>query len=101
MHKYSIIIFIKNLNNLLCLSSYKIIFFKKKLFIIIFKFSKLANVYPIFKRGNKIIQIYSNFQQVSYPIKSITLKNFKYSFFFFIKISNNLSCKQSYRIIFY
>ena len=100
MHKYSIIIFIKNLNNLSCLSSYKIIFFKKKLFIIIFKFSKLANVFPIFKRGNKRIQIYSNFQQVSYPIKSITLKNFKYSFFF-IKILNNLSCKKSYRILFY
>ena len=100
MHKYSIIIFIKNLNNLSCLSSYKIIFFKKKLFIIIFKFSKLANIFPIFKRENKRIQIYSNFQQVSYPIKSITLKNFKYSFFF-IKILNNLSCKKSYRIIFY
>ena len=80
MHKYLIIIFIKILNNLSCLSSYKIIF-KKYIFIIIFKFSKLANVFPIFKRGNKRIQIYSNFQQVSYPIKSITLKNFKYSFF--------------------
>ena len=57
MHKYSIIIFIKNLNNLSCLSSYKIIFFKKKLFITIFKFSKLANVFPIFKTGNKRIQI--------------------------------------------
>ena len=31
MHKHSIIIFIKNLNNLSCLSSYKIIFFKKKI----------------------------------------------------------------------
>ena len=97
MHKYSIIIFIKILNNLSCLSSYKIIFFKKKLFIIIFKFSKLANVFPIFKRGNKRILIYSNFQQVSYPIKSITLKQFKHSYFF-INILNNLSCKKCYRI---
>ena len=30
MHKYSIIIFIKNLNNLSCLSSYKIIFYQNK-----------------------------------------------------------------------
>ena len=30
MFKYSIIIFIKNLNNLSCLSSYKIIFYQKK-----------------------------------------------------------------------
>ena len=81
MYKYFIIIFIKNSNNLSCLSSYKIIFYQKKIFIIIFKFSKLSNVFPIFKRGNKRILIYSNFQQVSYPIKSITLKNFKYSFF--------------------
>ena len=29
MYKYSIIIFIKNLNNLSCLSSYKIIFYQK------------------------------------------------------------------------
>ena len=58
MYKYSIIIFIKNLNNLLCLSSYKTIFYKYMyIFIIIFKFSKLANVFPISKRGNKIIQI--------------------------------------------
>ena len=82
MHKYSIINFIKNLNNLSCLSSYKIIFFKKKLFIIIFKFLKLANVFPIFKRENKRIQIYSNFQQVSYPIKSITLKKICFYLFF-------------------
>ena len=45
MYKYSIIIFIKNLNNLSCLSSYKILFYQKKkiyiyiyIFIIIFKF---------------------------------------------------------------
>ena len=31
MHKYSIIIFIKHLNNLSCLSSYKIIIFLKKI----------------------------------------------------------------------
>ena len=64
MYKYSIIIFIKNLNNLSCLSSYKIIFYQNiyiyiyiYLFIIIFKFSKLANVFPISKKGNKRIQI--------------------------------------------
>ena len=56
MYKYSIIIFIKNLNNLSCLSSYKIIFYQY-IYIIIFKFSKLANVFPISKRGNKRIQI--------------------------------------------
>ena len=53
MYKYSIIIFIKNLNNLSCLSSYKIIFYQ----FIIFKFSKLANVFPISKGGNKRIQV--------------------------------------------
>ena len=61
MYKYSIIIFIKNLNNLSCLNSYKIIFYqtkkKKNIFIIIFKFSKLPNIFPISKRGNKRIQI--------------------------------------------
>ena len=58
MYKYSIIIFIKNLNNLSCLSSYKIIFYqKKKIIIIIFKFSKLANVFPISKKRNRRIQI--------------------------------------------
>ena len=51
MYKYSVIIFIKNLNNLSCLSSYKIIFYN--IYIIIFKFSKLANVFPISKRENK------------------------------------------------
>ena len=57
MYKYSIIIFIKNLNNLSCLSSYKIIFYpNKNMFIIIFKFSKVATVFSIFKRGNKRIQ---------------------------------------------
>ena len=55
MYKYSIIIFIKNLNNLSCLSSYKIIFYN--IYIIIFKFSKLTNVFPISKKGNKRIQI--------------------------------------------
>ena len=30
MYKYSIIIFIQNLNNMSCLSSYKIIFYQKK-----------------------------------------------------------------------
>ena len=59
MYKYSIIIFIKNLNNLSCLSSYKIIFYNIYiyLFIIIFKFSKPTNVFSISKRGNKKIQI--------------------------------------------
>ena len=49
MYKYSIIIFIKNLNNLSCLSSYKIIFYNIYiyLFIIIFKFSKPTNVFSI------------------------------------------------------
>ena len=56
MYKYSVIIFIKNLNNLSCLSSYKIIFYQY-IYIIIFKFSKLANIFPISKRGNKRIQI--------------------------------------------
>ena len=57
MYKYSIIIFIKNLNNLSCLSGYKIIFYNIYIYILIFKFSKLANVFPIYKRGNKRIQI--------------------------------------------
>ena len=35
----------------------KLYFNKKNVFIIIFKFSKLANVFPISKRGNKRIQI--------------------------------------------
>ena len=39
MYKYLIVIFIKNLNNLLCLSSYKIIFYQKKeKKIMVFKF---------------------------------------------------------------
>ena len=53
MYKYSIIIFIKNLNNLSCLSGYKIIFYNIYIYILIFKFSKLANVFPISKRENK------------------------------------------------
>ena len=60
MYKYSIIIFIKNLNNLICLSSYKIIFYQYiyiYIYIIIFKSSKLSNIFPISKRGNKRIQI--------------------------------------------
>ena len=57
MHKYSIIIFIKNLNNLLCLRVIKLCFTKKYIYIRIFKFSKLANVFPISKRENKRIQI--------------------------------------------
>ena len=54
MYNYSIIILIKNLNNLSCLSSCKIIFYQKNIyiFIIIFKFSKLVNVFPISKIGN-------------------------------------------------
>ena len=52
MHKYSIIIFIKKFNNLSYLSNYKIIFYQY-IYIIIFKFSKLANVFPISKKGNK------------------------------------------------
>ena len=60
MYKYSIIIFIKNLNNLLCLSSYKNISYTHThtyIYIYIFKFSKRVNVFPISKKGNKIIQI--------------------------------------------
>ena len=60
MYKYSIIIFIKNLNNLSCLSSYKIIFYQYiyiYIYIYIYKLSKLATVFPISKRGNKRIQI--------------------------------------------
>ena len=56
MYKYSIIIFIQNLNNMSCLSSYKIIFYQY-IYIIIFKSSKLSNIFPISKRGNKRIQI--------------------------------------------
>ena len=55
MYKYSIIIFIKNLNNLLCLRVIKLCF--TNIYIRIFKFSKLANAFPISKRGNKRIQI--------------------------------------------
>ena len=63
MYKYSIIIFIKNLNNLSYLSSYKIIFYQIYIYIyiyiIIFKFLKLANIFPIFKRGNKEFKFHS------------------------------------------
>ena len=36
----------------------------------------------IYKEKIKKVKFHSNFQQVSYLIKSITLKNFKYSLFF-------------------
>ena len=71
MYKYSIIIFIKNLNNLSCLSSYKIIFYQNKKEK--FKFSKLANVFPISKRGNKRIQI---------SFKTLEIRNLIFFFFF-------------------
>ena len=76
MYKYSIIIFIKNLNNLSCLSSYKIIFYQYIYIFIIFKFSKLANVFPISKRGYKRIQI---------SFKTLEIRNFNLFFSNFIK----------------
>ena len=55
----------KKIEQFVCQRSNKIIFYQKKrkyIFIIIFKLSKLANTFPISKRGNKKVKLHSNFQ---------------------------------------